>query len=153
MRKAFTGLAALLMFVVVVQFFLAASGAINSAPTDEAFGPHRGLGFVTILLALVLTVVAAVVRMPGRLIGLSGLVVGLGILQPVIAIIAKALGESGAGQLVFGLHGVNGLAIMGVVLMIIRRSQALTAAPTTPAGTAAASPAAGSAAGPARSAS
>jgi hypothetical protein len=153
MRKAFTGLAALLMFAVVVQFFLAASGAIDTAPADEAFGPHRGLGFVTVLLAVVLTVVAAVVRMPGRLIGLSGLVAGLGILQPIIAVSAKAFGESGAGQLVFGLHGVNGLVIMAVVLMIIRESRALTAtAPTTPAGTGGA-PAAGTAAGSTRSVS
>ncbi|SCL21972.1 DUF6220 domain-containing protein [Micromonospora inyonensis] len=156
MRKAFAGLAALLLVVIVVQFFLAASGAFDSAPLDEAFRPHRALGFGTVLLAVVLTVVAALAKMPGRIIGLSGLVAGLGILQPVIAVIARAFGDSGdttaAGQLVFGLHAVNGLAMAIVVHSIFRQSRELAATPpTTRAGVG--SPAAGSAAGPARSAS
>jgi hypothetical protein len=77
MRKVLAGLAALLMLAVVVQVFLAAGGAFDTAPKDEAFRPHRVLGYVILLLAMVLTVVAALVRMPGRLIGLCGLVAGL----------------------------------------------------------------------------
>jgi Family of unknown function (DUF6220) len=132
MRKAFAGLAGLLMLVVVVQFFLAASGAFDSAPTEEAFQPHRTLGYIAIALAAVSTLVAAVVRMPGRLIGLSGLVVGLGIMQPVIAVIARAFNDGDttttAGQLVFGLHAINGLAIMGVLgsILILARQPAST---------------------------
>jgi hypothetical protein len=57
--------------------------------------------------------------------------VGLGILQPVIAIIAKAFGDSGdttaAGQLVFGLHAVNGLIIMSVIRTILQQARELTA--------------------------
>jgi hypothetical protein len=40
MRKAFTGLAILLLMAVVVQFFLAASGAFDTAPNVESFQPH-----------------------------------------------------------------------------------------------------------------
>lgn len=131
MRKAFTGLAALVMLAIVVQFYLAASGAFDSAPTEEAFRPHRILGLGVVLLAIVLTVFAAIARMPGRLIGLSGLVAGLGLLQAVIVMIAKAFGDTGetttAGQLVFGLHAVNGLAMMAVIGMIMRQSRALAA--------------------------
>jgi hypothetical protein len=150
MRKAFAGLAALLMLVIVVQFFLAASGAFDTAPNEEAFRPHRALGYVTLLIAVVLTVVAALARMPGRLIGLSGLVAGLGILQPVIAAIAKAFGDPGtsttAGQLVFGLHAVNGLIMVSVVRTILQQARGLTATPhTTQAGAGDGSPAAGSA--------
>jgi hypothetical protein len=158
MRKVFAGLAALLMLAVVVQVFLAAGGAFDTAPKDEAFRPHRALGYVILLLAVVLTVVAALVRMPGRLIGLTGLVAGLVVLQPVIASIADAFGDSGnsttAGRLVFGLHGVNALVIMFVLSIVVRQARALaTTANATPATGVDGSPAAGPAAGSARSAS
>jgi hypothetical protein len=136
MRKAFVAVAAVVMLAVVVQFFLAASGAFDSAPTDEAFRPHRALGYITVLLAVVLTIVAAVARMPGRLIGLSGLVAGLCVMQPVIAIVARAFGDTGdttaAGQFVFGLHALNGLIMMNVLRTILNegREQTATAAPT-----------------------
>jgi len=158
MRKALAGLAALLMLAVVAQFFLAASGAFDSAPNDESFRLHRIMGYWTVLLAVVLTVVAALARMPGRLIGLSGLVAGLGILQAVIAIIARAFGDSGdtttAGQLVFGLHAVNGLVMISVVYIILQQARELTAtAHTTRAGAGDSSSAAGPAGGSARPAS
>jgi heme A synthase len=137
MRKAFTGLAAVLMLAIVVQFFLAASGAFDTAPTEEAFRPHRILGLGTVLLAILLTVFAALARMPGRLIGRAGLVAGLGVLQPVIVVIAKAFGDTGetttAGQLVFGLHAVNGLMMMAVVRTILQESRALPGTERTPA--------------------
>jgi Family of unknown function (DUF6220) len=124
MRKAFAGLASLLMLAAVAQFFLAASGAFDTAPNDESFQPHRALGYGIVLLAVLLTAFAALVRVPGRIIGLSGLVAGLALLQPMIAAIANALGDSGdtsnAGQLVFGLHGINGLIIIAVVGTIVR---------------------------------
>lgn len=158
MRKVFSGLAGLLMLAVVVQFFLAGSGAFDTAPNDEAFRPHRALGYVILLLAVVLTLVAALAQVPGRLIGLSGLVVGLTIMQPVIAVIAKAFGDSGdtplAGRLVFGLHAVNALIILSVLRLILQRARALTTtADTAPGGAVEGSRAAGSAAGSARSGS
>jgi hypothetical protein len=36
MRRVFAGLATLLVLVVVAQFFLAASGAFDTAPNDES---------------------------------------------------------------------------------------------------------------------
>ncbi|SRR6266545_8244584 len=143
MRKAFAGSAGLLMLAIAAQFFLAASGAFDTAPIDESFQPHRMLGYGILLLAVLLTVYAALARMPGRIIGMCGLVVGLGLLQPVIAAIANALEDSGdgsnAGQLVFGLHGLNGLVMMAVVGTIVRAARE-AAGSTPPARTGAGSP-------------
>ncbi|MEV4478398.1 DUF6220 domain-containing protein [Micromonospora coxensis] len=131
MRKFLTALAALLMLAVVAQFFLAASGAFDPAPNDESFQPHRALGGGVVLIALVVTVVAATARVPGRLIGMSGLVAGLAVLQFVIAAIATAL-DGTPGGLVFGLHAVNGLAIMAASGRIVRQAGQLSR-PGTPA--------------------
>lgn len=134
MRRFFAGLATLQMLAVVVQFFLAASGAFDTAPNDESFQPHRALGGGIVLIAVLVTVVAAIARMPGRLIGMSGLVAGLVLVQFVIKAIATALdgtgGSTTAGRLVFGLHAVNGLAIVAVTGLIIRQARQLS--PATP---------------------
>ncbi|MEU7711616.1 DUF6220 domain-containing protein [Micromonospora chalcea] len=135
MRKVFAGLAAFLLLVLVVQFFLAASGAFSNEANEEAFRPHRILGLGSILVAVVLTVAAAVMRMPGRIIGLSGLVAGLGILQALIAVIAKAFGDSAGdsavGRYVFGLHAVNGLVMVAVARVILRSVRAAPDTTTT----------------------
>ncbi|MFU8852037.1 DUF6220 domain-containing protein [Micromonospora sp. SL1-18] len=131
MRRFFAGLAALQMLAVVAQFFLAASGAFDTAPKDESFQPHRALGGGIVLIAVLVTVVAAIARMPGRLIGMSGLVAGLAVLQFAIKEIATAFDGTG-GDLVFGLHAVNGLAIVAVTGRIIRQARQLSM-PATPA--------------------
>lgn len=136
MRRFFAGLATLQMLAVVAQFFLAASGAFDTAPNDESFQTHRALGYGIVLLAVLVTIVAAIARMPGRLIGMSGLVAGLAVVQVVIRAIATAFdgagGSTTAGELVFGLHAVNGLAILAVAGMIVRQASQLSR-PATPA--------------------
>jgi Kef-type K+ transport system membrane component KefB len=131
MRKVFAALATLLMLAVVVQIFLAGSGAFDTAPNDESFQPHRALGYGILLFAVLLTLIAALARMPGRLIWMTGLVAGLALLQPVIRAIASAFGETGdststVGELIFGLHAINGLIIMAVVGMILRQARELS---------------------------
>lgn len=160
MRKVFAALATLLMLAVVAQFFLAASGAFNTAPHDESFNLHRTLGYGILLFAVLLTVIAAVARMPGRLIGMTGLVAGLTLVQGVIRGIASALGDDGGGttatgDLVFGLHGVNGLIIMAVVGLILRNARELSRSPARAelVDTGAPAEASGPAAGPAHPAS
>jgi uncharacterized membrane protein YuzA (DUF378 family) len=139
MRKVFSGLTALLMLAVAVQFFLAASDAFDTAPAEEAFKSHRALGYGLLYLAVLLTVLAAVTRMPGRIIGLSGLTAGLMILQPVIAKVAEALGDPGqsstAGKIVFGLHGLNAVIILIVLRNVMRQSRELAATPGGTGGT------------------
>lgn len=126
MKKFVTGLAALQMLAVLVQFFLAAMGAFNSAPTDEAFAPHMAIGYSILILAVVTTIAAAVARMPSRITGLAGLTIVLVIVQVLIAEISKGIGDdSTAGHIIFGLHGLNGLIILGVVETLMRRSRQL----------------------------
>jgi asparagine N-glycosylation enzyme membrane subunit Stt3 len=130
MKRAFTGLAALLLLAVIAQFYLAASGAYDTAPVEESFQPHRTLGYVILVFALVLTIAAAIARMPRRLVGLAGLVTGLVIGQSVIREVARAVGDaSSGGHLVFGLHAINGLVIIGVIGMIVRQSRKITRKP------------------------
>ncbi|MFD0360503.1 DUF6220 domain-containing protein [Nocardia sp. GCM10030253] len=137
MKKVFTGLAALLLLAVIAQFYLAASGAFDTAPIEESFQPHRTLGNAILLFALVITIAAAVVRMPGRLIGLAGLVAGLVIVQSVIREVAKSFGDgSSTSHFIFGLHAINGLVIVGVIGMIVRQSQRISWKPAEPAPTA-----------------
>ncbi len=121
----------MLVLVVVAQFFLAASGAFDTAPNDESFQTHRALGDGIVLFAILLTIVAALARMPGRLIGMTALVAGLTVVQMVIAVLAKAFNDTGdtsttAGKLVFGLHGVNGLIILAVAGTVARQARALS---------------------------
>jgi hypothetical protein len=129
-RKVFAGLAVLLVLAVVAQFYLAASGAFDTAPKDESFQPHRSLGYGILLFAVLMTIVAALARVPGRLIGLTGLIAGLAFAQGLIRIIADAFGDTGdtsttAGQFVFGLHAVNGLVIMAVAGIVAREARAV----------------------------
>ena len=135
MRKVFATLATLLMVAVAAQFFLAATGAFDTAPKDESFLPHRALGNGILLFTVALTLFAAVARLPGRVIGMTGLVAGLVLLQSVIRGIASAFSEtsgstSTAGELVFGLHAVNGLIILAVCGMILSRARELASSPT-----------------------
>jgi cytochrome b561 len=136
MRRLFALLAALLVLAVVAQFFLAASGAFDTAPKEESFQSHRALGYVIFLLAVLLTIVGALARMPGRLIGMAGLVAGLTVVQVVIAMLAKAFNDTGdtstaAGQLVFGLHAVNGLFILSTAGTVAKRARALSRSAVT----------------------
>lgn len=130
MRKAFTALAVVLLLLVVGQFFLAASGAFESVPKDESYKPHRALGVGIVLFAILLTIVGAVARLPGRLVGMSGLVAGLALLQMVIRVIAGAFDDAGktstVGALVFGLHAVNALLIAAVSVRIVRQARELS---------------------------
>ena len=131
MRRVFVALATVMMVAIVAQFFLAAMSAFDTAPKEESFELHRALGYGILLLAVVLTLLAALARMPGRLIGMTGLAGGLVLLQAVIATIANALAgpagaSSTAGKLVFGLHAVNALIIFGVVEDVQRRGRELT---------------------------
>jgi hypothetical protein len=158
LRKVFAGLATLLVLVVVAQFFLAASGAFDTAPNDESFRPHRALGYVIFLLPVLMTIVAALARMPGRLIGMTGLVAGLTVVQVAIAELAKAFGDGDsttAGKLVFGLHAINGLVMLALAMTVAKRARALSGSAVTgrPAGVGSDTGVSGPAAGPAQPAS
>jgi hypothetical protein len=141
LRRVFAILATVQVLAVVAQFFLAASGAFDTADKDAAFAPHRTLAYGIMLFAIVLTIVAALARMPGRLVGMTALVAGLVVVQSLIRALADSLNgpddtTTTAGKLVFGLHAVNGLIILAVTGTVARRARALAraAAAGSPAG-------------------
>jgi hypothetical protein len=124
MRKTFAVLAILLLLVVVAQFFAAATGAFSTAPRDTAFAPHYALGWVVFGLPLPMTLVAAVARLGRRLVLLPLLISALASLQVGIAALANAAGTTTpTGQLTFGLHGVNALAVLAVSALIAYRTR------------------------------
>ncbi|MFI6763450.1 DUF6220 domain-containing protein [Micromonospora sp. NPDC050417] len=124
MRKLFAGLASLLLLAEVAQFYLAASGAFDNAPVEEAFAPHRVLGYTILLFSIVSVVVAALARVPGRLVGMTALIAGLVLVQSLIREVAKSFGEgSEAGHFVFGVHAINALAILSATIWVARQSR------------------------------
>ena len=157
MRKAFAALAILLMLVVIAEFFFAASGPFSIASNEGAYRPHHALGYVIFLLPIVMAIVAALARMPGRLIGMTALVAGLTVVQVLIAVLARAFNDTGentttAGQLIFGLHALNGLIVLALAGTVVRRARALARSGVTvrPAGASNHAGMPGPAAGPAQ---
>ncbi|MEV4351858.1 DUF6220 domain-containing protein [Actinoplanes sp. NPDC049596] len=111
MRRAFAGLAAalLLLLIVVAQFVFATTGAFRAS----SYRLHHAMGYVIFFVPLVMAIVAAAGHLPARLIWLCVLVVALDSLQVVIAEV---------GGLWTALHALNGIAILGTAALIVRRS-------------------------------
>jgi hypothetical protein len=134
-RRVYTALTGLLLLAVLVQFYFAAVGAFTKPQTDKSFMLHSVTGMLVIpLLSLLATIVAALARAPGRLIGLSILPLGLVVVQVLIIVLGDAVSGSSdtttaAGVAVLGLHAINGLAIMGVAGVLFRRARMLAATP------------------------
>lgn len=149
MRRVYLALVGLMVLAVVLQFYFAAVGAFAKPQDDDSFALHLMDGMMILpVLALLATLVAALARAPGRLIGLTALPLGLIVLQVLITEVGKSLGASTednttpAALALLGLHAVNGLAIMAVVGITMRAARTFAAAPRTagPAVTGAQSP-------------
>jgi Family of unknown function (DUF6220) len=127
-RKVYFGLSVLLVLAVVLQFYFAAVGAFTKPQTDSSYGLHSLNGMMVIpLLSILATIAAAVARAPGRLIGLAIAPFGLVILQVLIIAAGKAFTDGDnttpAALVVYGLHAVNGLAIMAVAGTNVRAAR------------------------------
>ena len=133
MRKVYCGLTGLMLLAVLAQFYFAAVGAFAKPADDNSFALHSITGMMIIpLLSLLATIVAAIAKVPGRLIGLTILPLGLVIVQVLIIAVGNAMSDTTAGEhttpaalVVLGLHGLNGLAIMGVAGTVFGRAMAL----------------------------
>jgi hypothetical protein len=129
-RRAYVTLAGLMVLAVVAQFYFAAVGAFAKPQDDDSFALHLMDGMMIIpLLSLLATLVAALARAPGRLIGLTALPIGLVALQVLITEVGKGLGASTednttpAALAFLGLHAINGLVIMAVIGITMRRAR------------------------------
>lgn len=113
-RVAYLVAAWLFVACAVVQVFFAGLGVFAGA---ENFATHRNFGYLFGWLVLVLLVLAVVARLPGRLIGLSALLLVLFALQSVfVALRASA-------PIVAALHPLNGFAILWLGIWLARRAR------------------------------
>jgi hypothetical protein len=135
-RRAYVALAGLMVLAVVAQFYFAAVGAFAKPQDDQSFALHLMGGMMIIpVLSLLATLVAALARAPGRLIGLTAVPIGLIVLQVLITEVGKSLGASAednttpAALAFLGLHALIGLALMAVVGITMRGARRFAAAP------------------------
>ncbi len=137
MRKVYFGFTVLLLISVLAQFYLATFGAFETphpAVGDEnaMIGYHAMNGVMVIpLISLLTTIVAAIARVGGKLIGLSIVPFVLVAVQLfVIFPLAELAGASEtktttASLFVLGFHALDGVAILAVAVIVLRRAREL----------------------------
>jgi hypothetical protein len=155
MRKVYAVLTGLLLLSVVIQFYFAAFGVFTAPENDSQFILHQMNGRMVLpLLCLLCIAAAAIARAPGRLIGFTAIPLGLLAMQTVLFIVAGLAGASPektnlVGQLILGLHAINGLCILGASIMLFVRARRFaaggSASPTAAAPEVAVAPVQGSA--------
>ena len=132
MRKVHFVLSALVVAAVVLQFYLAGVG-VFSMPEDELFDLHTTNGRITLPVLLLLNVVSAALAR-GRTLRYALGLVGLLALQTVIFVISIVTTGSNpfedtvittGGTIILSLHVLNGLAIVGLSVLLVRRAYAL----------------------------
>lgn len=129
LRRIYVTMTGALLLAVIVQFYLSAVGAFAAPQDDRSYALHELTGmFVIPGLSLLATVAAVVARAPRRLTALTILPLGLVIVQVLIVLGGSALDHGDdttpAALTVLGLHAVNGLAIMAVAGILLRRAVA-----------------------------
>ncbi|WP_262284053.1 DUF6220 domain-containing protein [Micromonospora sp. MA102] len=131
MRKAFVITSSLLLAAFALQFVFAAVGAFTKPGGEGAFALHSATGMAVIPVLNLLTIgFAALARAPGRLVGLTALPLGLVILQALLAGLANGLTDGAGvstpfGLTVAGLHAVNGIVAVHVVVGVVRGARGL----------------------------
>jgi len=136
MRKVHFVLSALVLAAVVLQFYLAGVG-VFSMPEDELFGLHTTSGRIVLPILLLLNIPAAALAR-GRTLRYALGLVGLLALQTVIFVIAIVTTGSNpfedtvittAGTIILSFHVLNGLVILGVTVLLVRKAYALAFGP------------------------
>ncbi|MFF5288003.1 DUF6220 domain-containing protein [Paractinoplanes globisporus] len=134
MRKALVITSGLLLAVFALQFVFAAVGAFHKpAGGDGSYRLHSITGMAVIPVLCLLTILfAALAKAPGRIIGLAALPLGLVVLQVLLAALANGLtdasGDSTPVSLTIGgLHAVNGIVAVHVVVALLRAARKLDA--------------------------
>jgi hypothetical protein len=110
-RVLFFGLAAIYLLGIVVQFFLAGMGAFGATDYDA----HRSLGFILGIGSLALLAFAVVGRVPRLVFLLTVLLVGLNVLQILLANVDV--------EEIAALHPVNALLMAFVAYGLATRSR------------------------------
>jgi hypothetical protein len=110
-RVIYFGVAAIYLVGAVVQFFLAGLGVFGASSYDA----HRAFGLILVLVTLVLLVLSIVGRMPRTTLILTVVLLGLNVLQMVLA-------NTDVGE-VAALHPVNGVVIVFLAYELTQRSR------------------------------
>jgi hypothetical protein len=108
-RSALTPLAVVFAVLLVPQFYLAGAATFGAT----SFDAHVGLGYALVALSLALVVIAVASR---TLVALTAVLLGLMVLQVILAQAGESSGWLG------GLHVVNGLAIFAVAGLVGHRA-------------------------------
>jgi hypothetical protein len=95
---------------LVVQFYLAGTAVFNAL----SYQPHRMLGFVLTILAILLPVLALAGRMGRKVVGMALLLVALVIVQALLPALR------GPAPWIAALHPANALVLMGVSMRLQR---------------------------------
>lgn len=114
-RLGFAALAWLYVALVAVQVFLAGAGVFGA--TD--FELHVGVGYLAAFIGPIILLAVAVVARGGRLIGLTGLLLLLGVVQSILPSLRADAPYLAA------LHPVNALLIAWLALTIAREATVL----------------------------
>ncbi|MFF5054769.1 DUF6220 domain-containing protein [Micromonospora sp. NPDC000663] len=131
MRKAFVIVSILLLVSFALQFVFAAVGGFTKPGGDGAYALHSVNGMAVIPVLTVFTALfAALARAPGRIIGLAVLPIGLVVVQALIAMLANASTDAAGastplGLTIGGLHAVNGIVAVHVVVGVLRAARQL----------------------------
>jgi hypothetical protein len=131
MRRIYVILVGLLLASGGLQFYFAAVGAFTKPQTEDSYSLHVINGRMVFPILAILTVIAAALaKAPGKLIGQTLLPLGLIIVQSLIIVLGNVIGgateqrSTPVALAILGLHAVNGMIIMGVVSVIMRKARA-----------------------------
>ncbi|MFC0032652.1 DUF6220 domain-containing protein [Micromonospora chaiyaphumensis] len=131
MRKALVIVSTLSLVAFALQFVFAAVGAFTKPAGDGAFALHRVTGSAVIPALTLLTILLAVLaKAPGRLVGMAALPLALVVGQALLAMLANAATDAAGastpfGLIIAGLHAVNGIVAVHVVLGVVRAAREL----------------------------
>ena len=131
MRKAFVATTTVLLVAFALQFVFAAVGAFTEPADDRSYLLHSITGMAVIpVLTLLTTLFAVLAKAPGRVVALAVLPLGLTVLQALLAALTGAFtdaagGSTPLGLIIGGLHAVNGIIAVHVVVAVLRAAQRL----------------------------
>jgi hypothetical protein len=124
-RIGFALLAWVFVVLAVFQVYLAGLAIpALSGDLNANFGTHQAMGYVVGIVAIVLLVLSFAGRLSARMIGASGLLVGLMVVQLLLAHMEQAS--------LAALHPVNGMVVILLGVWIAWQGLAIVRAPLPP---------------------
>jgi hypothetical protein len=128
MTRVFRPIWAVLIWLVVlmipVQFYLAGRGAFAfhqaaASARDDAWAAHAIFGTLMGLVVLLALLAGLAARLPRRLLGLTGVLFVLMLVQMVLA----GFGDDSSTRWLAAAHPANALLLTGVAVMLAARSR------------------------------